>query len=152
MGGIIDKIKDKVMGVKNTVVDTTKDVADNTKDTVDSSYATNTSNDYSSSTTTAVTDGVDRKYEEGEHGTDVNRDDDPLTEYGENEPMTPSKINEHEPTAVKRDPSDQTITSGSQTGTDTSEAQEEYRKRGMTKVNSHDHHSHGGSSCSCGGH
>ncbi|VFJ13945.1 hypothetical protein [Candidatus Nitrosocosmicus franklandus] len=155
MGGIIDKIKDKVMGIKNTVVDTTKDVADNTKDTVDSSYTTNTSNNYSSSTsstTTAVTDGVDRKYEEGEHGTDVNRDDDPLTAYRENEHMTPSKINEHEPTAVKRDPSDQTITSGSQTGTNTSEAQEEYRKRGMTKVNSHDDHLHAGSSCSCGGH
>ena len=65
--------------------------------------------------------------------------------------MTPAKINAGEPTAVKRDPSDQTITSGGQTGTDTPEAQEEYRKRGMTKVDSHDH-SHEGSSCSCGSH
>ena len=66
--------------------------------------------------------------------------------------MTPSKINEHEPTAVKRDPSDQTITSGGKTGTDTPEAQEQYRKKGMTKMDSHEHHSHEGSSCSCGGH
>ena len=63
--------------------------------------------------------------------------------------MTPAKINAGEPTAVKRDPSDQKITSEGQTGTSTIEAQEEYRKRGMTKVDSHTH-SHEDSSCSCG--
>jgi hypothetical protein len=63
--------------------------------------------------------------------------------------MTPAKINGGEPTAVKRDPNDQNITSKGQTGTNTPEATEEYRKRGMTKVDSHDH-SHEGSSCSCG--
>jgi hypothetical protein len=48
--------------------------------------------------------------------------------------MTPAKLKIGEPTAVKRDPSDQKITSGGQTGTNTPEAQEEYRKRGMTKI------------------
>jgi hypothetical protein len=48
--------------------------------------------------------------------------------------MTPAKINAGEPTAVKRDPNDQQITSEGQTGTDTEEASEEYRKRGMTKI------------------
>ena len=48
--------------------------------------------------------------------------------------MTPAKINAGEPTAVQRDPNDQNITSEGQTGTNTSEAQEEYRKRGMTKI------------------
>lgn len=48
--------------------------------------------------------------------------------------MTPSKISKHEPTAVKRDSGDQEISSEGQTGTDTKEAAEEYRKRGMTKV------------------
>jgi hypothetical protein len=48
--------------------------------------------------------------------------------------MTPAKLNEGEPTAVKRDQEDQKITSEGQTGTDTAEAQEQYRKKGMTKV------------------
>lgn len=48
--------------------------------------------------------------------------------------MTPAKINTGEPTAVKRNPKDQYITSEGQTGTNTQEAQEEYRKRGMTRV------------------
>ena len=48
--------------------------------------------------------------------------------------MTPAKLNTGEPTAVKRDPSDQKITSEGQTGTNTEQASEEYRKRGMTKI------------------
>jgi hypothetical protein len=142
MGEIIDKLKDKVKDVKDAVVDTTKDVADKTKDTVDPSSNENNNQSYTYS-------GGDRKYEEGGPGTDTSRTDDPLTEYRDKEPMTPAKINTGEPTAVKRDPSDQQITSEGQTGTNTPEAQEEYRKRGMTKVDSHDH-SHEGSSCSCG--
>ena len=47
--------------------------------------------------------------------------------------MTPAKIKEHEPTAVKRDPNDQTIVEEGQTGTDTQEAGEEYKRKGMTK-------------------
>ncbi|HJT85265.1 MAG TPA: hypothetical protein VJ697_12360 [Nitrososphaeraceae archaeon] len=67
--------------------------------------------------------------------TQKNQKNDPLTEYNEKEPMTPAKIKEHEPTAVKRDPNDQTIVSGGgQTGTDSPEALEEYRRKGMTKV------------------
>jgi hypothetical protein len=138
---VLDSITDKLGGVKDKVVDTTKNVANKTKDTIDSS-----------SDRHRQSSGRDIIYEEGGPGTDVTRNDDPLTEYRDKEPMTPAKINAGEPTAVKRDPSDQTITSGGQTGTNTPEAQEEYRKRGMTKVGSHDHHSHEGSSCSCGGH
>ena len=48
--------------------------------------------------------------------------------------MSPEQINSHEPTAVKRDSNDQEIAEGGQTGTNTSEAQERYRKEGMTKV------------------
>ena len=48
--------------------------------------------------------------------------------------MTPAKLNTGEPTAVKRDPSDQKITSEGQTGTNTKQASEDYRKRGMTKI------------------
>ena len=96
-----------------------------------------------------MTNSSDIEYEEGVAGTNKNRQSDPLTEYSDKEPITPANLNAGEPTAVKRDPNDQQITSEGQTGTDTQEAQEEYRKRGMTKVHSHDH-SHEGSSCSCG--
>lgn len=75
-----------------------------------------------------------REYEEGAAGTNKDRKSDPLKEYLDKEPMTPAKINAGEPTAVQRDSNDQQITSEGQTGTNTSEAQEEYRKRGMTKV------------------
>jgi len=96
-----------------------------------------------------MTNSNDQEYEEGVAGTNKERKSDPLTQYSDKEPMTPAKLNTGEPTAVKRDSSDQQITSEEQTGTNTPEAQEEYRKRGMTKVDSHDH-SRDGSSCSCG--
>jgi len=76
----------------------------------------------------------DREYEEGAAGTNTNRKSDPLKEYSDKEAMTPAKIKEHEPTAVKRDSNDQTITEQGQTGTESQQANEEYRKRGMTKV------------------
>ncbi len=50
--------------------------------------------------------------------------------------MTPAKLKEQEPTAVKRDSNDQKITEPGRTGTDDEKANEEYRKRGMTQVNS----------------
>ena len=81
-----------------------------------------------------MTNSNDREYEEGVAGTNKERKSDPLTEYSDKEPMTPAKLDTGEPTAVKRDPGDQEITSEGETGTNTQEAQEEYRKRGMTKV------------------
>ncbi len=125
MGEIIDKLKEKVKDAKDTVVDTTKDVAEKTKDTVDSSLRTSTISN-------------DKEYEEGVAGTNTNRKSDPLTEYSDKEPMTPAKLKVEGPKAVKRDSTDQIITSEGQTGTDTPEAQEEYRKRGMTKVENDD--------------
>ncbi len=76
----------------------------------------------------------EREFEEGAAGTNKERKSDPLKEYSDKEPMTPAKINEGEPTAVKRDPNDQRITGEGQTGTEDEKAKEEYRKRGMTKV------------------
>jgi hypothetical protein len=74
-----------------------------------------------------------RQYEEGAGGTETKRKDDPLKEYREKEPMTPAKIEEHEPTAVKRDPSDQKIVESGQTGTDPEKAREIARSKGMAK-------------------
>ena len=76
----------------------------------------------------------EREFEEGAPGTQKGRKNDPLTEYSDKEAMTPAKIKEHEPTAVSRDPNDQTIASEGQTGTGSEEALEEYRRKGMTKV------------------
>ncbi|HET7642002.1 MAG TPA: hypothetical protein VFK40_00715 [Nitrososphaeraceae archaeon] len=53
--------------------------------------------------------------------------------YKGKDPMSPEKITSHEPTAVKRD-SDTEIAEGGDTGTNTQEAKEKYRKEGMTKV------------------
>ena len=74
------------------------------------------------------------EFEEGAPGTQKGRKNDPLTEYSDKEAMTPAKIKAHEPTSVSRDPNDQTIASTGQTGTDSEEALEEYRRKGMTKV------------------
>lgn len=57
-------------------------------------------------------------------------------EYNEsrgNEPMNPEDIASHEPTSVNRN-QDTEIAEDGQTGTDTAEAQEKYRKKGMTEV------------------
>ena len=54
---------------------------------------------------------------------------DPLTEYQSSEPMTPAKIKEHEPTAVKRDPED--IKEG--VAESEEESKERLRRSGMTK-------------------
>ena len=77
---------------------------------------------------------TDRDFEEGAPGTQKNRKNDPLTEYSDKEAMTPAKIKAHEPTAISRDSSDQTIVSEDQTGTVAPEALEEYRRQGMTKI------------------
>jgi hypothetical protein len=72
----------------------------------------------------------DREYEEGAAGTS-GRKKDPLKEYDEKEPMSPAKIKEHEPTAVKRDSSDQNI--GETGSSNSEEAREKARRGGMTK-------------------
>ena len=118
MGETIDKVKGKAKDLKDAVVDTTKGVADKAKDTLDQ-------------TENISVNSTDKEYE-GVAGTNKNRQSDPLAEYSDKEPMTPAKLNTGEPTAVKRDPSDQKITSEGQTGTNTEQASEEYRKRGMT--------------------
>jgi hypothetical protein len=52
-------------------------------------------------------------------------------EAGGKEPMNPEDVVGHEPTAVKRD-QDTEIAERGQTGTDSPEAREKYKKSGMT--------------------
>src|SRR5215210_7600860 len=75
----------------------------------------------------------EREYEEGAAGTRTDRKKDPLKEYDEKEAMSPAKIKEHEPTAVKRDPSDQRIVEPGQEAANPEEAKEKARRSGMTK-------------------
>jgi hypothetical protein len=111
----MSEIKDKLKGVKDKV----KGAGEDAKGTV-------SSRDTSASGETGA-------YEEGAPGTETGRKDDPLTSYRDKEPMTPAKIKEHEPTAVRRDSSDQKIVEPGQTGTNPEEAAEIARKKGMAK-------------------
>src|ERR671938_315819 len=118
------EIKDKLKGVKDKVVGAGEDA----KDTV-AGRDRDEDNRYASSTSAGT-----GAYEEGAPGTERGRKDDPLTSYREKEPMSPAKIKEHEPTAVRRDPSDQRIAEpGQTTGTSSEEAAEIARKKGMAK-------------------
>jgi hypothetical protein len=112
MGKLMDKVKGTVTGAKDKV----KDVGETTKDKVAGS-------------TSSASSGI---YEQGAAGTETAIKDDPLTSYRENEPMTPAKIKEHEPTAVKREMSEK-ITEPGKTGTNPQEAAEIARKKGMAK-------------------
>src|ERR687896_447509 len=98
------------------------------KDKVMGSSDENTSSESSTSSS-----GQERQFEEGAPGSEAGRKDDPLTSYRDKEPMTPAKIKEHEPTAVKRDPSDQKIVEPGQEAANPEEAREKARRSGMTK-------------------
>lgn len=88
MGEIIDKVKEKSKDVKDAIVDSTKDVADNAKYTLDQ-------------TENISVNSTDKEQEEGIAATNKNRKSDPLTEYSDQEPMTPAKLLTGEPTAVE---------------------------------------------------
>jgi hypothetical protein len=64
-------------------------------------------------------------------GSDDERENREYSESGSKEPMNPEGIVEHEPTAVKRDQGTDIADEG-QTGTDSPEAREKFKKSGMT--------------------
>ena len=105
MSSIKDKIKEKVTDAKDKVAG----VAEKGKDNVKSV-----------------------SYEEGGPGTERGRKDDPLTQYRSKEPMTPAKIKEHEPTAVKRDMTEKIVEPGKQVPNPEA-AKEIARRSGMAK-------------------
>jgi hypothetical protein len=71
-------------------------------------------------------------YEQDRVTTEAGQKEDPLTSYRDKEPMTPAKIKENEPTAVKREMTER-IAEPRQTGTNSDEAAEIARKKGMAK-------------------
>ncbi len=107
MTGIASKVKEKVRGAKDKMAGTAEKATNTTKKTV------------SSSTTTS---------DRGRQGTK-----DPTQEYDEKEPMSPAKIKQHEPTAVRRDPSDQKIIESGRESVSVEDAKEKARRSGMTK-------------------
>ena len=118
MGNIADKVKEKVMGAKEKVTDTTKE----TKDKISDTTKLNANNDNQG----------ERMFEEGGPGTETRRKDDPLTQYREKEPMTPAKIKEHEPTAVKREMTEHIVDPGKEVPNPEA-AEERARRSGMAK-------------------
>ena len=137
MAKITDKVKEKLKGTKDKVASTTKEGASTTKEKMTSAK------DKVASTTKQGTSGVSssssstseqgRKYEEGTAGTTYQRAKDPTQEYDEKEPMSPAKIKQHEPTAVKRDPSEVKIVEPGKQSTSSQDADEKARRSGMTK-------------------
>jgi hypothetical protein len=128
MSDFTDKLKEKMKGAKDKVVGAGEeaknkavDVGEGTRDVVTGKDRA----DYTAGTGTS-------SYEEGAPGTERGRKEDPLTEYREKEAMTPAKIKEHEPTAVKREMTEK-ITESGQTGKSPEEAAEMARKKGMAK-------------------
>ena len=71
-------------------------------------------------------------YDQDRVTTEAEQKEDPLTSYRDKEPMTPAKIKENEPTAVKREMIERIAEPG-QTGTNSDEAAEIARKKGMAK-------------------
>jgi hypothetical protein len=106
MSSIKDKIKEKVTDAKDKVVGTTENVSDTVRG---------------------------KAHEEGVAGTGANRYKDPTREYDEKEPMSPAKIREHEPTAVKREMTERIVEPGQQDTSDPEKAREIARRSGMAK-------------------
>ena len=128
MGGITKKVKEKVMSTKDKAKDKMMDTKDKAKDKV-----TSAKENVSSSSSSSSSGKQGREFEEGGAGTQVGRKEDPLTEYREKEAMTPAKIKEHEPTAVKREMTEKIVEPGQEGGTNPEEAKEIARRSGMAK-------------------
>jgi hypothetical protein len=136
MSKIADKVKEKLKGAKDKVASTTKESASTTKEKMGSAkdkVASTTKESVGSSSSSPSTSGQGRKYEEGAAGTESKRTKDPTKEYDEKEPMSPAKIKQHEPTAVRRDPSEVKIVEPGKQSTSSQDAAEKARRSGMTK-------------------
>ena len=135
MAKITDKVKEKLKGTKDKVASTTKEGASTTKEKMTSAKdkVASTTKEGPGGVSSSSTSEQGRKYEEGAAGTTYQRAKDPTQEYDEKEPMSPAKIKQHEPTAVKRDPSEVKIVEPGKQSTSSQDADEKARRSGMTK-------------------
>jgi hypothetical protein len=136
MSKITDKVKEKLKSAKDKVASTTKEGASTTKEKMTSAkdkVASTTKESVGGGSSSSTTSGQGRKFEEGAAGTTSKRTKDPTKEYDEKEPMSPAKIKQHEPTAVRRDPSEIKIVEPGKQSASGEDAKEKARRRGMTK-------------------
>lgn len=103
---VIKGVKDTVKGAKEGVEETAEGVKDTAEEVVDT---------------------------DTHSGSDDERENREYNESGSKEPMNPEDIAEHEPTAVKRDLGTDIADEG-QTGTDSPEAREKFKKSGITEA------------------
>lgn len=103
---VIKGVKDTVKGAKEGVEETAEGVKDTAEEVVDT---------------------------DTHSGSDDERENREYNESGSKEPMNPEDIAEHEPTAVKRDLGIDIADEG-QTGTDSPEAREKFKKSGITEA------------------
>lgn len=103
---VIKGVKDTVKGAKEGVGETAEGVKDTAEEVVDT---------------------------DTHSGSDDERENREYNESGSKEPMNPEDIAEHEPTAVKRDLGTDIADEG-QTGTDSPEAREKFKKSGITEA------------------
>ena len=101
---VIKGVKDTVKGAKEGVEETAEGVKDTAQEVVDADTHT---------------------------GSDDERENREYNESASKEPMNPEDIAQHEPTAVKRDQGTDIADEG-QTGTNSPEAREKFKKSGMT--------------------
>ena len=139
-GGVIDTaggVKDTVEGVIEGVEDTVEGVIEGVKDTAEG--VKEGVEETAEGVKDTAEDAAEGVKETGEKvadsdtylGSDKETEKRDYNEVGRKEPMNPEGIAAHEPTAVKRN-EDTNIAEGGQTGTDSPEAREKYKKRGMT--------------------
>ena len=102
---ITDRLQEKVRDAKDKVVETKDKVTDTTKDTIRGTDAA---------------------------ATKISSQTDSTSEYQDKEPMSPAKLKEHEPTAVKRKMTEKII-EGGKTSIDPEGAKEIARKSGMAE-------------------
>jgi hypothetical protein len=133
MSKITDKVKEKLKDAKDKVTSTTKEGAAATKETMTDAKDKVTSTTKEGGGVSSSTGEQGRKFEEGAVGTTAKRAKDPTKDYDEKEPMSPAKIKQHEPTAVRRDPSDQKIVEPGKQSASAEDAKEKARRSGMTK-------------------
>jgi hypothetical protein len=123
--GVIEGVKDAVEGMIEGVKDTADVAKEGIEDTADVVEETaDDATDPDAYTYKAYSE--ERKSTRYDENRGYNKSED-------EEPMNPEDIAGHEPTAVKRDQGTDIAEEG-QTGTDSPEAQDKYRKKGMTET------------------
>jgi hypothetical protein len=116
VGGSAEVVEGSAQEIKEAVEDTSEDIKQGAEETGEE-----------------IEEGVDKVTDSDTYTGNEDTDNREYNKSGGKEPMNPEDIASHEPTAVQRD-QDTEISNEGQTRTDSPEAQEKYRKKGMTET------------------